>query len=125
MIARKWLLLAVLALAGAAGALLPRPGGPAPAAQTAQPPRAAEAASPGLVEPFGEEREVASQVIGVIARMLADENDAVRANQPIAIIENSEQTARLAATRAQLAEAEAQLEKAINGARPEERREAG
>jgi HlyD family secretion protein len=129
MIVRKWLLLGVFSLA-AAGAMLPRVDGPAPAAKAlaqtaaAQPPRAAEAAAPGLVEPYGEEREVASQVIGVIAKMLVDENDAVRARQPIAIVDNSEQTARLTSARAQLAEAQAQLEKAINGARPEERREA-
>jgi HlyD family secretion protein len=83
-----------------------------------------EAAAPGLVEPLSEERQIASQVIGVIGKMLVDENDAVAADQPIAIVENSEQAARVAATRAQLAEAQAQLDKLMNGARPEERREA-
>jgi HlyD family secretion protein len=119
---RKWFFLAAFALA-AAGALVVRPGTPAPAAQPASPSRI-EAAAPGLIEPFGEEREIASQVIGVIGKMLVEENDLVRAEQPIAIVENSEQVARLASERAQLAEAKAQLEKAVNGARPEERREA-
>jgi HlyD family secretion protein len=82
------------------------------------------AAAPGLVEPFSEERQVASQVIGVLSQVLVEENDAVAARQPIAIVENSEQAARVAAARAQLAEAQAQLEKMLNGARPEERREA-
>ncbi|MCW2272990.1 HlyD family efflux transporter periplasmic adaptor subunit [Rhodoblastus acidophilus] len=82
------------------------------------------AAAPGLVEPLGEERQIASQVIGIIDKVLVEENDAVAANQPIAIIVNGEQAARVAATRAQLAEAQAQLEKLLNGARPEERREA-
>ncbi len=82
------------------------------------------AAAPGVVEPWGEERQVASQVIGVIAKMLVEENDKVAADQPIAIVENSEQAARLAEARANLADAQAQLDKTINGARAEERREA-
>ena len=81
-------------------------------------------AAPGLVEPYGEEREIASQVIGVIDKMLVEENDVVTAGQVIAIVENSEQAARLASARAQLAEAQALLDKAVHGARPEERREA-
>jgi HlyD family secretion protein len=123
MMVRKAFLLAALVVAGAIGAIVLRPGTPAPAAQTAQPNRI-EAAAPGLIEPFGEEREIASQVIGVIGKMLVEENELVRADQAIAIVENSEQAARLAAARAQLTEAKAQLEKAVNGARPEERREA-
>ncbi|HUO54271.1 MAG TPA: HlyD family efflux transporter periplasmic adaptor subunit [Rhodoblastus sp.] len=120
---RKWLLAGALVLAGlgGAGALALKPDKPAPAPKPAP---AYEAAAPGLVEPFGEERDIASQVIGVIGQMLVEENDVVRANQPIAIVENSEQTARLAEGKAQLAEAQAELDKAINGARPEERREA-
>jgi HlyD family secretion protein len=103
----------LLALALAIGAALPQ----ARAAERA-------AAAPGLVEPFGEERQIASQVIGVVAKMLVEENDAVIANQPVAVVENSEQAARLAATRAQLAEAQAHLDRLVNGARVEERREA-
>jgi HlyD family secretion protein len=82
------------------------------------------AAAPGLVEPKGEERQIASQVIGVIGKMLVDENEPVAADQPIAIVENSEQAARVAEARANLADAQAQLDKTLNGARPEERREA-
>jgi len=82
------------------------------------------AAAPGLVEPLSEERQIASQVIGVIAKMLVEENDAIAAGQAIAIVENAEQTARVSAARAQLAQAQAQLERLVNGARPEERREA-
>jgi HlyD family secretion protein len=48
----------------------------------------------------------------------------VAADQPIAIVENSEQKARLAQARANLADAKAQPDKTLNGARPEERREA-
>jgi HlyD family secretion protein len=96
----------------------------APPIHAAEPSARPVAAAPGLVEPFGEEREIASQVIGIIGRMLVEENDSVSAGQPIAIVENSEQSARLAASRAQLAEAQALLAKAIAGPRPEEIREA-
>lgn len=82
------------------------------------------ATAPGLVEPKGEERQIASQVIGVIEKMLVDENDVVSVGQVIAIVENSEQAARLAAAKAELARHAAELEKIISGARPEERREA-
>jgi len=114
MILRKILAAAIVA-AGVCGAL---PIGAAE--QSARP----VAAAPGLVEPFGEERQIASQVIGIIARMLVEENDIVSAGEPIAIVENSEQSARLAASRAQLAEAQALLDKAVAGPRPEEIREA-
>jgi HlyD family secretion protein len=82
------------------------------------------AAAPGLVEPLTEERQIAAQVTGVIGQMRVGENDRVVADQPIAFVENSEQLARVAVARAQLAEAQAQLDKLLNGARPEERREA-
>jgi HlyD family secretion protein len=82
------------------------------------------AAAPGLVEPDGEERQVASQVIGVISETRVEENDEVKAGDTIAVVENSEQAARLAAARAELARQRAELDKLTNGARPEERREA-
>ncbi|HLZ04183.1 MAG TPA: efflux RND transporter periplasmic adaptor subunit [Bradyrhizobium sp.] len=81
-------------------------------------------AAPGLVEPIGEEREVGSQVIGIIQQMRIDENDEVRAGQIIAVVDNAEQVARLASARAELALREAELERTLNGARVEERREA-
>lgn len=95
-----------------------------PAALAAKSAQNYAAAAPGLVEPFSEERQIASQVIGVIGKMLVDENDEVAADQPIAIVENSEQAAQVAASRARLAEAQAQLDRLLHGARPEERREA-
>jgi HlyD family secretion protein len=81
-------------------------------------------AAPGLVEPTGEEREVGSQVIGIIREMLVEENDEVIENQIIAVVDNKEQVARLAASRAELRLRQAELERVINGAREEERREA-
>ncbi|HLX17847.1 MAG TPA: HlyD family efflux transporter periplasmic adaptor subunit [Bradyrhizobium sp.] len=81
-------------------------------------------AAPGLVEPIGEEREIGSQVIGIIREMRIDENDRVVAGQIIAVVDNNEQLAKLASARAELAQRKAELERVINGARPEERLEA-
>ncbi len=81
-------------------------------------------AAPGLVEPADEEHVVASQVIGIIKEMRVEENGIVKAGQIVAVVENSEQVARLASARAGLALRKAQLEKALNGPRPEELRQA-
>jgi HlyD family secretion protein len=120
-----WIAALILAAAGALAA----PAGLAQQAgkteSTGSPPAGRYAvAAPGLVEPAGEERLVASQVIGVIKEMRVEENGAVEAGQVIAVVENSEQVARLASARAGLALRKAELDKAINGARPEELRAA-
>jgi HlyD family secretion protein len=81
-------------------------------------------AAPGLVEPIGEEREIGSQVIGIIREMRVEENDNVAAGEIIAVVDNNEQEARLESARAALAQRTAELERVVNGARPEERREA-
>jgi HlyD family secretion protein len=81
-------------------------------------------AAPGLVEPYGEERTISSEIIGVVKDMKVEENTPVTAGQVIAIIENSEITARLASAKAEVALAQAELDKLTHGARPEERRQA-
>lgn len=121
----------LLALAGAVLLSASRPGvaqqDPAPS-ESGQPPAQAAAhrqvAAPGLVEPYGEEREVGSQIIGVIGKMLIEENQPVTANQVLCEIENAQQKAQLAIAKADHANAKADLEKLRNGARAEERREA-
>ena len=120
-----WIAALVLIAAGGLGApaVLAQLAGKTEAAAGMPPGRYAVAA-PGLVEPAGEERLIASQVIGVIKEMRVEENDAVEAGQVIAVVENSEQAARLASARAALALRKAELDKALNGARPEELREA-
>ncbi len=80
-------------------------------------------AAPGVVEPVGEEREVASEVIGRIEKMLVEENQQVKANQVIAIIARAELEAHAASARATLALRKAELARLMNGARAEERRE--
>jgi HlyD family secretion protein len=81
-------------------------------------------AAPGVVEPVGEEREIGSQVIGLIREMRIEENDEVREGQIIAVVDNADQVARLASARAELALRQAELERVVNGPRTEERREA-
>jgi HlyD family secretion protein len=81
-------------------------------------------AAPGLVEPVTEEREVGAQVTGTLREMRIDENDRVIAGQVIAVVDNAEQTARVASARAELVLRQAELDKVVNGARAEERREA-
>lgn len=83
------------------------------------------AAAPGVVEPSGKEREISAQVVGVIKEVKVDENQPVEAGQVIAVIENSEQTARVAAAQAQLTLRQAELDRLLHGARPEELRDAG
>jgi HlyD family secretion protein len=82
------------------------------------------AAAPGVVEPNSKEREIAAQVVGVLKEIKVEENDQVTAGQVIAIVDNAEQSARLASAQAQLALRQAELDRLIHGARPEEMREA-
>jgi HlyD family secretion protein len=126
----SWLAVALLAVLGsvAIGFSLFKPTRAPISAQASSSlvslPRKHMAAAPGLVEPVTEEREIGSQVIGIIREVRVEENDQVREGQIIAVIENAEQVARLATAKAELALRQAELERSLNGARPEERREA-
>lgn len=82
------------------------------------------AAAPGLIEPAGEEREIGSEVVGVVREMRVDENQQVKAGEIIAVIDNSEQLARAATAKAEVSLRQAELERLVNGARAEEKREA-
>jgi HlyD family secretion protein len=81
-------------------------------------------AAPGLVEPIGEEREIGSQVIGIIREMRVEENDKVVGGEIIAVVDNNEQEAWLASARAAFVQRKAELDRVLNGTRAEERREA-
>ncbi|WP_363349537.1 efflux RND transporter periplasmic adaptor subunit [Methylocystis echinoides] len=82
------------------------------------------AVAPGLIEPLNEEREVAAEANGILREVRVEENDEVTAGEVIAIVNNAEQAARLDSARAELALRRAELDKTVNGARPEQRREA-
>ena len=73
---------------------------------------------------MNEEREVAAEATGILKEMHVDENDEVAAGEIIAVVNNAEQAARLESARAELALRQAELDRTINGARPEQRREA-
>lgn len=121
------LLLALAAAGAGAFVLMPRNGvtqAPPNAVKPTPAPAHRLVAAPGLVEPAGEEREIGSEVIGMIREMRVEENDPVKTGDVIAVIENREQESRLAQARAELALRGAELERLINGARPEERQEA-
>jgi HlyD family secretion protein len=122
----SWLAIALLTALGSA--IPARPAVAPVFAQTSSAvdpvPRRHLAAAPGLVEPVSEEREIGSQVIGIIREVRVEENDEVREGQIIAVIDNAEQAARLASARAELGLRQAELERSVNGARAEERREA-
>lgn len=80
--------------------------------------------APGLVEPASEEREVAAEMRGRLKRVLVDEGDLVTTGQLIAEIDNGDLQARVAIAEADVKLREGELERLVNGARPEERREA-
>ena len=82
------------------------------------------AVAPGLIEPLNEEREVAAEATGILKEMHVDENDEVAAGEIIAVVNNAEQAARLELARARTRAASGGTHRTINGARPEQRREA-
>lgn len=114
----------VLALLAGAGLLAIPQGeaqGPVPGAGV--PPRAPVVA-PGRVEPATEERDVTAELRGKLAEVLVDEGDTVREGQIVARLIDDEYRARVVQARAGVALREAELERTLNGARGQERREA-
>ncbi len=78
----------------------------------------------GRTEPVSEEVAVGAEIDGKLKAVLVEEGQTVRRGQPVAILENSDYVARVDQARAYLREREAALERLVNGARVEERREA-
>jgi len=80
--------------------------------------------APGLVEPMSEEVKIGSELDGKLRQVMVDEGDRVARGQVIAVLENADYAARVELAQADLAERRAALERLLNGARAEERREA-
>jgi len=80
--------------------------------------------APGLVEPMSEEVKIGSELDGKLRRVMVDEGDRVARGQVIAVLEKADYEARVELAQADLAERRAALERLLNGARTEERREA-
>ncbi len=114
----------VLVLGASAWLVWARPGARVAAATAAVPEPAAHIAAPGRVEPVSEEIEVAAEVSGRLVALLVEEGDRVEAGAVVARLQADDYAARLASARAALAVAEAEHLRLVNGARPEERREA-
>jgi ABC exporter DevB family membrane fusion protein len=93
-------------------------------AEASRPHAAGLVAAPGRVEPVSEEIDIGAELAGRLAEVLVDEGDAVTRGQVLARLDSDDERARLASAEASLAVAHAELARVVNGARPEERREA-
>lgn len=94
--------------------------------------------APGRVEPVSEEIEVGAEISGKIREVRVEEGDRVARGQILAVLENADYKAQVAAAeadiqnytaqidsaKARLMGAESESRRVINGARTEERREA-
>ncbi len=81
-------------------------------------------AGPGRVEPLSEEIQVSAQIGGKLLSVDVEEGDRICLDEVLAVVENRDLKARVASAEATLAQKEAELRRVVNGARPEERREA-
>ena len=95
-------------------------------------------AAPGVVEAISEEIEVGAEISGKLKQVLVEEGDEVLKGQTIAVLENADFEAQIAAAKAnietlrrqketaeaRILESKAERARIFNGARPEERREA-
>ena len=80
--------------------------------------------APGRIEPFSEEVKIASELDGILQRVLVDEGSSVRRGQVVATLSNGAYSARVEIARSVLAERLTDLERLKNGARPMEREQA-
>ena len=80
-------------------------------------------AGPGMVEPDSEDVKVGSELSGKLKAVLVEEGDRVKKGQVLAELVNDDYRAQADQQRAKLHEAEAALEKVMNGSRPQERGE--
>jgi HlyD family secretion protein len=90
------------------------------AASVPQSPEKALTAAPGRVEPVSEEIDVSPEIGGRIAQVFAEEGGHVRKGQTLAVIDNADYRAKVDAAEATLQQRQAELDRILNGARPEE-----
>jgi HlyD family secretion protein len=81
-------------------------------------------AAPGRVEAVSEEIRVSSQLSGRLKSVNVEEGERVNRGEILAELVNDDYQARVKAAEAEVAERKAELEKTVNGARLQERREA-
>ena len=125
---KRIIYLAVLLTVGAAAvaALLHARSGAALVAAAAPPSKqgAGIISAAGKVEPVSEEVKLGAEIAGVLRSVTVEEGQWVRKGAVIAVIDNGDFDARVAAARAAVAERAAALERLENGAREQERGEA-
>ena len=80
-------------------------------------------AGPGLVEPDSEDVKVGSELAGKLKEVLAEEGQQVKKGQLLAMLVNDDYRAQVEASRAQVHQAQAALDKILNGSRAQERKE--
>jgi len=78
----------------------------------------------GKVEPVSEEIEIGSEISGSLRQVPVEEGQQLLKGQTIAVVDNADFAARVAAARATVAVRQAALDRVVNGAREQERREA-
>ncbi len=77
----------------------------------------------GKVEPVSEVIKIGSELAGVLREVPVEEGQHLRNGQVIAVLANGEYEARVRAAAATIAVRQAELERIVNGARDQERRE--
>jgi HlyD family secretion protein len=101
----------------------PDRGGPAMASED-RAPAPFRVAAQGRVEPVSGKLELAIGLVGTLAAVYVSEGDRIKKGQLLAELVNDDQKALVAAAEAQVRLRKAELEKLLNGARPEQRRAA-
>ena len=121
---RFTLLLILMALGTLGVTVLWNRGGasPASAAPSARSELVSRITAPGRVEPMSEEIRVGSQLSGRLREAPIEEGDRVERGQVIAVLENADYEARVAAAEAELKLKEAELRRILNGAREQDRK---
>jgi len=101
--------------------------GPATAASAPAAPQTVDShtiCAAGKVEPVSEEIKIGSQISGVLREVPVVEGQRIAKAGVIAVLENSDYAARVNEAKATLAIRQAELDRIVNGARDQERREA-
>jgi HlyD family secretion protein len=123
---KRTIFTAILLVAGAAAVaamIHARAGTQASSAPAPETPVPAVISAAGRVEPVSEEVKIGSQLPGVL-REAVEEGRRLRKGQVIATLDNADYAARVEEARAIVETRRAELDRVVNGARDQERREA-
>ena len=123
---KRRILYSVILLAVAVAAVEAMKYGHGAAAAAAKPviaaPETTVICAAGVIEPATEVIKLAAQVAGVLRDVPVEEGQRLRRGQVIAVIENADFVARVAAAEATVKERQASIDRLVNGSREQERR---